>query len=187
MTVKKVTFFNKDLQKIKGLYKEAFPKVERIPFWLLLVGAGLGRIDFLAFYQTGRLCGIACLTSLENLTNILYLAVDCKIRSKGCGSRILKVIRKLRKGHTIVLDIEKPDLKADNYKQRKRRKEFYLRNGFSSSGYGYSFLGEDYEILNANGRFRPEQWRKLSDRLSYGLLKIAIFPCNEAGHGSRAL
>lgn len=183
MIIKEVTFCNKDLRKIKMLYKEAFPKEERIPFWLLMLRTRFRSANFLAFYDKGRLCGIACLASLENLTNILYLAVDGRIRSRGYGSRILKLIRKLRPGHTITLDIETADTKADNSEQRKRRKEFYLRNGFSGSGYGYSLFGMDYEILKEHGSFKPDQWRKLSDRLSFGTLKISLLPYSEFVHG----
>lgn len=178
MVAKKVTFQSKESSLIKKLYNKSFPRQERIPFWLLILRANAKWIDFQAFYDREQFCGFACLTNSEHLTNILYLAVDPQLRSKGYGSKILQFIQNQYKHHTIVLEIERVDYTSANYKQRKMRKDFYLRNSFMESGYGVTINGVKYEVLKNKKTFEQKDWCKLSSRLMFGMIKIKMYPIN---------
>lgn len=59
---------------------------------------------------------------------ILYLAVNDKIRSKGYGSRILQEIKGRAHSRSIVLNVEKPSVNAENNAQRISRIAFYEKN-----------------------------------------------------------
>lgn len=175
MTIKKVTFKNKSYQLIRNLYYEAFPQKERIPFELLVLRSSAEWIDFFAFYDNGRFCGFAYLISSDTLTSIMYLAVDKELRSSGYGSRILNFIRKRYKDHTLALEIEMPHNKAENYLQQVQRKKFYIRNGFSESGYEVNINKVEYEVLKSRADFQKSEWEKLTERLSFGILKIKLY------------
>ena len=70
-----------------------------------------------------------------------------ELRNQGYGSEIVKIIQNLYNEHTLFLDIELVSKEAFNYLERKRRKSFYLKNGFVSSSYTYHFHNVDYEVL----------------------------------------
>ena len=47
----------------------------------------------------------------------------------------------------MILDMESPEQVCDNSAQRKRRRDFYLRNGFRETGVMRSFKGVEYTIM----------------------------------------
>ena len=176
ISAKKITYSNKNIRDIKALLKSAFPKVERMPFWMLMLRAKFKSVEFLAFYDNSQFCGIAYLVTHENMTFILYLAVDSKLRSKGYGSKILNFISERYKIYRIILDIEAIDEAADNFEERKKRKNFYLSNGYVSSGYGFILDDVAYEVLQKGEEFDAEKCLELFNRFSFGMVKIKLYP-----------
>jgi GNAT superfamily N-acetyltransferase len=176
ISAKNITNRNKNIREIKDLLRSSFPKAERVPFWLLMLRAKFKSVEFLAFYYNSRFCGLAYLVTHENMTFILYLAVDSKLRSKGYGSRILNIISERYKNNTIILDIEAIDKTADNFEQRKKRKNFYLSNGYASSGYGFILDDVAYEVLQKGEEFDSERCIKLFKNFSLGMVKIRLYP-----------
>lgn len=84
----------KEIKKVKELYEGSFPKNERIPINLLLRKAKKDFIEFLVIYDNDVFVGFTYLITREDLTYVLYIAIDNKIRSKGYGSlRSLKLKR----------------------------------------------------------------------------------------------
>ena len=90
--------------------------------------------------------GLTYVITYQNLSYILYLAIDEKQRGHGYGSGVLQLLKK-RYPHTIMLCIEEVDEKYENYQQRIHRKSFYLRNGFLEMGFKYVEKGVKYEML----------------------------------------
>jgi len=60
----------------------------------------------------------------------------------------------------LVVDFEMLDENAPNNEQRKRRKDFYLRNGFKETGRGLRYFGVDYEIMST-GKFKLQTFRDM--------------------------
>ena len=60
-------------------------------------------------------------------------------------------------GKRIVLNIEKLDEQERNFEQRIKRKAFYEKNGFSSSGYFVKEPGEKLEMLIFGGSISKEE------------------------------
>ena len=54
-----------------------------------------------------------------------------------------------------------PDDTADSSRQRKKRREFYLRNGDKETGLFLSYLGVDYEVFCMDDDFEPEVFKAM--------------------------
>ena len=94
LEIKKVKLSNKNVKKI---YLDAFPKKERIPFFMMVLLTKITHTEFLAFYDKDLLCGLVYSATIGNITYIIFFAVDKDIRSKGYGSKILDEMQKLLK------------------------------------------------------------------------------------------
>ncbi|HIR53753.1 MAG TPA: GNAT family N-acetyltransferase [Candidatus Onthovicinus excrementipullorum] len=174
LTAEHVTSSHRDLDRVRALYLSAFPREERAPFRLLLMRSRAEYIDFFAFYDSGRFCGIAYLISGERTSALMYLAVEQSARSQGYGAEMLAWIRAYCGARTVALDIEQVIPTADNYEQRKRRRDFYLRNGFRASGCGHTLRNVRYEILASSVDFSPEEYARLMRRFSCGMVRMDI-------------
>jgi len=172
LQIKKVTWKTKDKNKIKEIYISSFPKDDRMPFWLMLFIAGRPGTDFLSFYDKDTLCGFTYMAVAENLTFILYFAVDKNNRSGGYGSHILEKIEAVHPGSKIILSIE--ICNEGDIEQRLKRKKFYLKNGYSETGYIINFGKEDQEILVKNGEFDPAELEMFFRKYSKGIMKHKI-------------
>lgn len=147
LTFKKVTQQDIDLEKIHQLYEESFPEDEKAPFQQLINNIQLSTVQFLSFYNENQLCGFTYLIVENHTVYIFYLVIALELRNQGYGSEIVKIIQNLYNEHTLFLDIELVSKEAFNYLERKRRKSFYLKNGFVSSSCTYHFHNVDYEVL----------------------------------------
>ena len=119
-----------DIQ-LQKLYKTAFPADEQIP-WDELIGLiDKMPLDFTAYYEDGDLVGFTIVYPRKSFNWFWYFAVCEDKRGRGYGQSILTHLQERYKTQSFVLDMESPDqYPCDNAEQRKRRHEFYLRNGF---------------------------------------------------------
>ena len=144
-----------DMRKVKRLYKKAFPAIERRPFFMLK------QKDKLLVLDDGEVSGFFSLASWEDILYVEYYAVSKERRGRKYGSKGLEELKKLYPDRRIFLEIERLDPAAKNAVQRKRRKAFYLRNGFESSGIFVNVKGCDYELLCLNGKLTYEEYQKV--------------------------
>ena len=151
MRVEKVRC-SKQKKEIKMIYTNAFPKEERMPFTMMIAMSYLWNTEFLAYYDGDILCGIMYLATIGRQTFVMFFAVDEKLRSHGYGSRILDCVQKAHPKNKIIISIERGDENTDDIEIKKRRKNFYLRNGYQETGY-YLKLGTIQEIIIRNGEF----------------------------------
>ena len=151
------------LPQVKALYESAFPANERIPIKHLLDNKI--KREFFAFVDTidgtPTFCGFSNSITRSTITNIVYFAVEPELRSRGYGSEILKTIREQHPETRLVVDIEvEEDSKdAEELERRKRRRDFYLHNGFDSSPVDYIWQGEHYRLLTAGGTVSEKEFR----------------------------
>ena len=153
----------KDYREFKRLYDASFPDNERIPFLRLYTQMDETRV-FYAYYEKEKLIGLSFFYLLDDLAYLSYLAVEEKLRGQGYGSKILQRIKEDYRDCRIVLDIEEVKEDAGNYEERRKRKDFYLHNGFVSAGIFYHIYHVDYEILVANGTACKEDWHRIISR-----------------------
>ena len=93
MVLKLVEASDADLAKIRKLYLEAFPAVERVPFWLLKRRAKTPLAEFCSLYDDDAWRGFIYTVKDERLVYIFFLAIDASERSKGYGSGLMTLIK----------------------------------------------------------------------------------------------
>lgn len=118
-------------EDISKLYLSAFPIDERPPLdWFLRCLYECENNHAFAYYDNDEFIGFSEITIFEDIVYICYLAVSPIHRNKGYGTQILDNIKQKYNGYTILLCFEEVDEKYDDYLNRKRREDFYIRNGF---------------------------------------------------------
>ena len=103
--------------------------------------------------------GFACLLTIGDLTHIIYFAMDERLRGQGYGSVALAALHALKPQNRIIADIEQELPEAANNEQRRKRKSFYLRNGYVESGVELNWRKEAYEILVYGGTLTPKEFK----------------------------
>lgn len=149
-----------DFAEVVELYESSFPANERTYLWWLRLMACKKSVNFKAYYDEGSLVGLSFVSSYGNVDFLLYLAVSGKTRSKGYGGMILRKIREESGGRDIYLNIEPLDETSENYEQRKKRLDFYLRNGFKVSDYSIYYKYDVFTVLTTGEVFSPEGYAK---------------------------
>ena len=176
MNVKKVKLGHSD---VKRIYFESFPKSERMPFPLMVAMSKLWNTDFLGFYEEDTLCGFIYLAHNRKIVFVMFFAVDAALRSKGFGSAILQEIQKNYPTKKIIISIEPCDETAPDIEIRKKRKAFYLRNGYKETGYMIKLAGVVQEIIIANGEFNKSQFKRFFVLYSNGTMWPRIWKQSE--------
>ena len=139
----------KNLEEIKQLYWDAFPFEERIPFYIMvLVGNDRG-VEFLSVYDDDIWLGFIHTLVGEKLSYIFYFAIDGRLRRSGYGSKILREYKKMHP--RLSLAIEPVEEGSGNIKQRKKRLEFYNKNGFETLDTRVMEMGVEFELMGAKG------------------------------------
>ena len=150
----------KDLKEIRRLYDVSFPDDERIPFQRLLNSMDKERI-LDAYYEDEQLIGLSFVFLSNDLVYLSYICVEEDVRDRGYGAMILQSIQSEYSDYRIVLDIEEVSEHFDNYEERRKRRDFYIRNGFTSANVYYHIYNVDYELLQYNGTVTKEDWHAL--------------------------
>lgn len=147
MKIIEVTKKSKYLNDVKDLYYSAFPKNEQIPFWFMMRQSEKNRSKILAFEEKSSFVGFIYAIIKDDLLYIFFFAVSSNARNEGYGSQILKLLKEEYNDFRIVLCIEEMDEKADNFEMRKRRKNFYVRNGYKDTNFTVTEYGGSYDIF----------------------------------------
>ena len=115
----------------------------------------MNHTEIRAFCDQGRVCGFSYFAAVGKITFIMFLAVDSKLRFNGCASLMLKEIQTLDPKNKAIVSIEICYKTVENLEQRLRRKRFYEKNGFLSTGCLVELSKEQQEVLVKNGDFDP--------------------------------
>jgi len=176
LRIQAITKNAKDFPVVASLYASAFPAAEQAPMPYLLKRAMKDYVDFHAYYDGEVFVGFTYSMTRENLTFIMYLAIDANHRAKGYGSQILSHIKEAYPNNRIILNIEIEDETAENNAERKKRKQFYMRNGYHSSGVFLKIMGVTYELLVCNGDCTAEEFLTLNKKFMGSLLFLFFKP-----------
>ena len=164
-------------RRAKALYMSAFPKEERLPWWILRLNACRKGIDLTAFVDEDVFCGFTASVTVEDMHFLLFFAIDEAKRGMGYGSAILQMLRKQYK--TVVLNVELLDPAAENYDQRKRRFAFYQRNGLVDTCYHVWEVGGKFRVLGTEAVLDVPQYKKIFKKLSLGFWDVKLLPTQE--------
>ena len=125
---------------LRALYESAFPDEERIPWDDLLRLVREMPLEFAEYRDGEELLGLTIVYPRTRLSWFWYFAVPEEKRGRGIGQRILSALLARYEGRSVVLDMEDPaQPDAPNPEQRRRRRDFYLHNGFRETGVGKAF------------------------------------------------
>lgn len=160
--------------QIKALYLTAFPKEERLPWWLLRAWHGLGRSELTAYYDGDTFCGFTVIASRADVLYVMFLAVSSQRRGQGCGSGILTHLKQINPGKTILLAVELLEEGAPNLDQRIRRMAFYKKNGFKDTGFNIREVGGVFRVLSSTGEMDDDAFLRVFQKLSFGMWKPEI-------------
>lgn len=164
LTISPITPNTENLGEVKGLYERAFPENERRPFRGLLT-VPKSSAESVALYDEDLFCGFASFLNGKTMSHIIYLAIDENLRNWGYGSMALQALHAYKSGRRIMVDIELEKDAAPNNEQRRKRKQFYLRNGYEQTAIRYRWRREDYEILSYGGDVSEEEYEAFWEEL----------------------
>jgi ribosomal protein S18 acetylase RimI-like enzyme len=153
----KSTFWN----SVNVLAKEAFPPEEYFAPSELVKMAQADNLDFLALLDGNTFVGFMVVQTYEDMAYLFFLAIDSESRSKGYGSRAIETLKAVYPDKTHTVDFEMIDDTAPNYEQRKKRRSFYLRNGYNETGLFLSYLGVDYEVFCMGNSFNCDTFKAM--------------------------
>lgn len=133
------------LGQIKNLYKDAFPRAERKPFAMLIAGQKKKKMELWIFEKEGILQAFAFVILGDTLNILDYLAVNSSLRGQNIGTQVINWLQKKYNEKPLVVEIESVKLSRDIF--AKRRKDFYLRNGFLDCQQDIILFGVPMELL----------------------------------------
>lgn len=174
LSIKPITEQSKELIQIEEIYRRAFPANERKPLSPLLQDAS-GCSEIISFYDNALFCGFACLLTQKDLTHIIYFAIDDHLRGKGYGCAALTAMHEMKPNNRVIVDIEVEHIHALNNEQRRKRKAFYLRNGYIESGVEYNWQEESYEILVYGGTISKKEFFSFWKNVAFKNMKLSNY------------
>ena len=151
-----------NLVRIKKLYRAAFPRIERKPVRLILRQCEKGEAELFAIASNeGVFLGLAVTVKHSDIVMLDYFAIHPKVRGKGVGTRALQMLKSKYADRRFILEIESVDEPCKNLEVRKKRREFYLRNGMKPTGYTAQVFFTVLEVLTAGEQVSFEEYREL--------------------------
>ncbi len=163
-----------DVAALRRLYHTAFPKEEQMPWWLLRLISLRRDMGVFGFYEGRQLRGLTVSVATDEVLFVLFLAISEEHRGQGWGSAILQQLKQEYPGHTILLNVELLDIKADNYDQRLRRMRFYKKNGFFDTGFDIDEVGGTFRVLGTKPQLDVDAYLRVFAKLSFGVWKPYI-------------
>ena len=146
---------------VNQLAKVAFPPEVYLAPVKLEEMAKADNFDFLALIDENSFVGFMVVQTYQNLAYLFFLVIEASCRSKGYGGRAIETLKAEYPNKKQIVDFEMLDDTAGNNKQRKKRREFYLRNGYKETGLFLSYLGVDYEVFCMDDDFEPETFKAM--------------------------
>lgn len=159
-------------KQARALYHTAFPREERLPWWLLRLNACRRGIDLTAFMDGDTFCGFTASVTEGDMHFLLFFAIPDDLRGRGYGSAILSRLRQTYK--TVTLNVELLDPQADNFEQRKRRFAFYRKNGFFDTGFHVWEVGGKFRVLGTDPQLDVAAYKNIFKKLSLGLWDVRL-------------
>jgi len=176
INLRQLTQDDDNYSKVIDLYKKAFTTAKRVPTWLLKFKLRKGKTGFSVVYDDNTWIGLIYTTEYKGIVLVHFLAITESCRSGGYGSKVIDKMKTMHTGKRIILNIETLDKEEKNYQQRIRRKAFYEKNGFRSSGYIVKEPGEKLEMLIFGGSISKEEIEAIYENLFGSYLGFLFRP-----------
>lgn len=135
-------------KQVNQIYEKSFPLQERYINLNKMIKSS--NTELYCLIDKEIVLGFIYLIYYKDMIFLLYLAINTEIRSKGYGSYLLKWCLRKYKDKKIYLNIEEVKEDFEDYEIRKRRLDFYLKNGFFLTKYISKEEFENFNILSNN-------------------------------------
>lgn len=145
--------------RIYRLYRSAFPRCERKPFSMIYKMSRAGKTDVWYISDQGRFVGLAITINGPDRILLDYFAIAEAHRSGGYGSQILKSLIAHYEPKSLFGEIENVIDEGEDLPLRKRRKQFYLRNGLKEMGVMVYLFGVKMELIGTGTPLSFEEYR----------------------------
>lgn len=154
-----------DWLRVYRLYRRAFPKYERKPFFMILRTRARGNADVWVIGKGRSFAGLAITMQNGELVLLDYFAVSEAQRGTGIGGEALRLLRQAYRGKRLFLEIESTQTEAENLPERLRRKQFYLRNGLTEMHTLVELFGVEMELLGFDCTLTFAEYSELYSRV----------------------
>ena len=159
-------------KEAKAIYLEAFPKEERLPWWLLRLNATRRGIDITGWLEDGQLRGITVSVTEGGLHFLLFFAIHPQFRGRSYGSAILEALK--AQYDTVVLNVEPLVPDAPNLPQRQQRFRFYNRCGFRDTGWHVWEVGGMFRVLSTKEALDVPAYKQIFRKLTLGFWNVKL-------------
>ena len=144
-----------DVEALERISEEALPEYERFTFGDMFASNVDGNLEILEILADGMPAGFLVTRRYREITYLAYLAVRIDLRSKGIGGGALRLLLARNAGRRTIVEFESPAPGAADGDLRLRRRSFYLRNGFSETGWYTYYDDTEFEIACAGLPYDP--------------------------------
>lgn len=121
---------NKDYKMIKKFMKRVFPKEQLYPMWGIILVSKFKKHPFVAYYHNDQFIGIFYNIICKNTIYLFYFAVNDQLQSQGYGTKMLQYLFSKYPNKSVTTLIDTMDVNSKDYETRKKRLNFYEKNGF---------------------------------------------------------
>lgn len=108
--------------------KHDFPDNERRSENNIFILMEKGQYQGYRFYDDNHLLGYAFCFCQDQMILLDYFAIIASKRNQGLGSTFMQMLLGVFQDKTVILEAENPDINPNE--EKKRRVQFYLRNGY---------------------------------------------------------
>ena len=151
------------IHRVHLLYESSFPEDEQVPFDILLEQSNSDISDIYAIFDKDVFIGMLCTVYDENIVFLWYLAVEKSLQGKGYGSQILLDVANMFTSQRLILNIEEVDM---NIIETVKRRQFYVNNGYTESGFKTEEYGVVYEMLSYRGKVTYAEYEHMMRKYS---------------------
>ena len=154
-------FDDKRLEEIHELYEISFPEDEKMPFRIVLQKREAGVMRLFSVEEEVNFIGFCNITLCEDALTLNYFAIVPTWQNKGYGSQVINELMAAYPQRSIVIDIEDDEIEAENTEQRRKRKSFYERLGFSVMPFRVTIFGVPSLIMSSGREYNFEEYKKI--------------------------
>ena len=137
-------------KEIYPSYKKDFPAAQRVPYSFLKRYREDNTIKVLVLENKDQWLGYCMVVEEKEYVLVYYIAILEKYRNLGYGSKFLDLLKKVyQKEKAIFLEVERQGYgkNEEENELRRRRTQFYMRNGFKETNVVARIWSTDYEIF----------------------------------------
>ena len=149
------------LEQIRKLYESSFPEDEKMPFRIVLQKRDAGVMRLFSVEDGGEFIGFCNITLCEDALTLNYFAILPEKQNRGYGTAVISHLIEKYPERSIVIDIEDDEIEAENVEQRKKRKAFYQRLGFSVMPFRLTIFGVPSLIMSSGRSYTFEEYRNI--------------------------